>query len=726
MSCQENPASSPGEDAGLTDGAQPPHFVDAGPFSDAGPSDAGGAEAGGADAGSPDAQTGTSVVSNGYRQPPATCPPAPAGCSDGGWCVETIADDVQPVVFATGEVDEVDEPDGSVSYGAGSRSGPGFTYALWADGTVIFMNFDSTEPFTPGFLALDPTVAWEAVSIGSGDNEPGTGWALIVAAGDGALYENDCDELPCAYKPATFIPDRMRAVAALQPGYPIWAVGDRIYEWTTAAGWTEAYDPGDLLENLTTDDYDPPYQTGSTVFAVGKAGGVIVRRDDVGGWHEDVPFPGLDADVRFHDIANDSDGNPLAVGDDGLAAKWRSGEWEPFPTGTTDSLLKFLSYGTVVQGELHDYAVGTAGLVQMPDAPSPDFPLETYDYVPQTGLSFAGAPRTWGFPAEEAIETGATLQHCDAAGCSAFFPFANEPPELIGVVSTPSLGEWVIAANGLALERGTDAWQPMPANLFYPTGIQGSDAGIWAFGEVVSTSTGGLWTVVPPSPRVNISTNFSSVVMSTEPAGAVSFESTDISDGNTSGCGASVELLGGTGQEPVDSLPRDGGQVCDTGPATTCAGGILLTGQWQSGVDRYGNLLESLALFSWNGTAWTGPIPVPGFSVSANGFPISIWAASCDDAWLVTLVAGGGSEVLHWTGGQWQPIDLGTGQPFAVWGRSDADIFLVGAQGAIWHWDGNAWAAQDSGTTVNLLGVGGDAQNVWAVGDCGVIVHLSD
>ena len=76
--------------------------------------------------------------------------------------------------------------------------------------------------------------------------------------------------------------------------------------------------------------------------------------------------------------------------------------------------------------------------------------------------------------------------------------------------------------------------------------------------------------------------------------------------------------------------------------------------------------------------------------------------------------------------GEWKTENLPqqTNYLCNIWGSSDSDIFVVGANGAILHRTGNSWHVMNSGTTNLLNGIwGSSASDVFAVGEPGTILH---
>lgn len=112
-----------------------------------------------------------------------------------------------------------------------------------------------------------------------------------------------------------------------------------------------------------------------------------------------------------------------------------------------------------------------------------------------------------------------------------------------------------------------------------------------------------------------------------------------------------------------------------------------------------------------------------------------VWGLSADN---VIAVGGDPDEIdtsgviWRYDGTQWTADDLSgisaSGVPvlWKVWGRSNADVYVVGERGTILHYDGAQWTQLASPTTRTLFTVHGSASRVVACGGrtSGVIVEL--
>jgi len=111
-----------------------------------------------------------------------------------------------------------------------------------------------------------------------------------------------------------------------------------------------------------------------------------------------------------------------------------------------------------------------------------------------------------------------------------------------------------------------------------------------------------------------------------------------------------------------------------------------------------------------------------------------IWGTGASHLWAVGVDAQSQAVVWHFDGMMWTAQDVsgilpssdGDSTLYKVWGRSDRDVFAVGATGLILHYDGANWSLLDSGVTTGLFTVHGAGSVLDAVGGFflnGVIVE---
>ncbi|MBI4420748.1 MAG: Ig-like domain-containing protein, partial [Gemmatimonadetes bacterium] len=147
--------------------------------------------------------------------------------------------------------------------------------------------------------------------------------------------------------------------------------------------------------------------------------------------------------------------------------------------------------------------------------------------------------------------------------------------------------------------------------------------------------------------------------------------------------------------------------------------GIALYQAWGSAPDDVYVVGDAGVIRHFDGTSWS-PVSsgttqvihdVLGFS-SANAFATAF-----------TLDRSGGS-LLRFNGTVWSSIAGPAPAPYALWGPSADDLFLVGEGGAAWRFSGGSLTSVSSGTTQALRRVWGTSVNdVYAVGDAGTILR---
>lgn len=97
--------------------------------------------------------------------------------------------------------------------------------------------------------------------------------------------------------------------------------------------------------------------------------------------------------------------------------------------------------------------------------------------------------------------------------------------------------------------------------------------------------------------------------------------------------------------------------------------------------------------------------------------PDSLWAAGGDDDNVETS-----GVVWRFDGETWTAQDLSAVNPagvpllFKIWGRSDSDVYAVGARGVILHYDGTSWSPLTSPVENQLFTVHGNDSITAAVG----------
>ncbi|MBI5502703.1 MAG: hypothetical protein HY907_20825 [Deltaproteobacteria bacterium] len=114
------------------------------------------------------------------------------------------------------------------------------------------------------------------------------------------------------------------------------------------------------------------------------------------------------------------------------------------------------------------------------------------------------------------------------------------------------------------------------------------------------------------------------------------------------------------------------------------------------------------------GLGETGGVVVHGDGVAwdrrgLGSWPRGVWASASGDAWVADPPdSGSSSDLWHWDGSTWRPVDHPAGSPVAFWGSSPSDVW-VAAYG-IQHWDGIAWTVVPGPYGLSFSGF---LQSVW-------------
>ncbi len=110
------------------------------------------------------------------------------------------------------------------------------------------------------------------------------------------------------------------------------------------------------------------------------------------------------------------------------------------------------------------------------------------------------------------------------------------------------------------------------------------------------------------------------------------------------------------------------------------------------------------------------------WEVVAGGMePWAIWGASTTDVFMV----GDHGMIAHFDGISWRRMKSGVNDNLAgVWGASHDDVFAVGASGTILHYDGTSWRLMAAGMPVDLVSIWGrSGSDVFAVSSYGLVFH---
>jgi hypothetical protein len=121
---------------------------------------------------------------------------------------------------------------------------------------------------------------------------------------------------------------------------------------------------------------------------------------------------------------------------------------------------------------------------------------------------------------------------------------------------------------------------------------------------------------------------------------------------------------------------------------------------------------EATNIIHWNGSKWEPINYLQGDITSIFGFDQNdIWICGSwrVDNNLYPLFA-------HWDGENWKTQKLTElGQPLAIWGTNSNNLYACGSNGLIMHYDGHNWIRQESGTTFLL-------RNIWGIDNTNIFI----
>jgi hypothetical protein len=165
-------------------------------------------------------------------------------------------------------------------------------------------------------------------------------------------------------------------------------------------------------------------------------------------------------------------------------------------------------------------------------------------------------------------------------------------------------------------------------------------------------------------------------------------------------------------------------------PSPTSAQLVVMGGSGADDVWAFGPADSSnrAPVIHWDGTAWS---EAPALPVINEGWPVAVWAADPNNAWVIFEIPSPLlCQIFHWNGTDWlEDTTKGLSESFAgvypagLWGSGPNDVWAVGK--SIWHWNGRAWS-KDTSVAVDaaLHAVWGSGRgDLWAVGDLGLVIH---
>ncbi len=436
---------------------------------------------------------------------------------------------------------------------------------------------------------------------------------------------------------------------------------------TVANTWSPIRLSGPLYEDiLSIVSFSP-----TSAFAVNFVGDVFVWTGTE--WRQSLK--GSSYSTQFSAVHGSGPNNVIAVGNNGVIARFDGSQWLAMQSGTTRAL-----YGVFVEPSGNAFAVGANGTALRLN-------LSTWSSTATgTGEALNGVWSSNGVAI--AVGTTGTALRFDGTSWSALAPPTSE--SLNAVSGTSPTDVIAVGSFGSILRFDGTSW-----------GIIGNNG----FG-------GDMW----------------SIYTSTANAGRSYIASDDgllqLDAGNLSGVatdqylprmfGVSVDQSGVVwvgGQRGVvdrNGLPGGKWETLNIAPDLLDIWSTSPTNSWAVG--------EFGFIYRWNGTAWTKQV-TPTFN-ALN----AVWAPSANEAF-----AGGDRGVmLRWNGTTWSAMPFPSlANISAIWGASPTNVFATTDAGEIVRYNGTAWTVAITTATPLWSVFGVSPTEVYAGGDGGSVQRFN-
>ena len=414
----------------------------------------------------------------------------------------------------------------------------------------------------------------------------------------------------------------------------------------------------------------------TTAFAInsvngGISGGDIYRWNGVT-WA--LSTTGAAFGTQFLAVHGTSVSNLIAVGTNGVVAKFDGTTWSTMASGTTRTLRSVW-----VESATSAFAVGTNG----------------------TAIRLTGT--TWA-----TMTTGSTAQ-------------LNGVWSNAGIAYAVGAGGEVLRFNGTAWARQT---VPFTDDLNAVCGIPGGSVTVVGnFGGILNFN-GTTWTLVNPNGIID---NFYAVNGNSTSGGrmniggdnglyALDFGTLTVANISypVSVYGVSVDEFG----EVWTAGQRGAVQRLASGTWQTLNLAPDLLDVWTTSASNAYAVGEYGFIYRWNGSAWSRQTS-PSL---ANLY--TVWGVSTTDA----FAGGDNGTMLRWNGTAWNAMSLPTtARIFSLWGTSASNVFAVTDVGEILRFNGTTWSVQATAPGgATLLSVHGvSPTEAYATGTSGVVMRYN-
>ena len=378
--------------------------------------------------------------------------------------------------------------------------------------------------------------------------------------------------------------------------------------------------------------------------------------------------------TKFQAVHGMGSTNAIAVGTNGVIARWNGTNWTAMTSGTSRTLRSVW-----MDGDSSALAVGDNG----------------------TALQLRGA--TW-----TSTNTGVTSQ-------------------LNGVWAFGGAG-YAVGLNGVVLSFNGAAWTrqavPFADDLNAVSGVPGGQVtAVGNFGGILRFD-GTNWTLVNSN---GVRDNFYAVHGTTANSnrvyiggdnGVYQLNGSSLTPANAtypvSTFAVFVDVAGATwtaGQRGAVQRLTDGSwQTLNFAPDLLDVWTSSATNSWAVG--EYG------VIYRWGGSTWTRS------SAPSLATLYAVWAPSNTEA----FAGGDNGTLLRWNGGVWSAMTFpSAARVFAIWGSSATNVFAATDEGELLRYNGTTWTLQATapGSTTLLALHGVSATEVYATGANGLVMRYN-
>lgn len=347
----------------------------------------------------------------------------------------------------------------------------------------------------------------------------------------------------------------------------------------------------------------------------------------------------------------------VAVGENGLVLRGKGNAWRTIPSGTTRTLRRISSDGTMAyitgdDGTLLRYADGQLVSVVVGNAPQwNDVLVRSASEVYVAGVDFSVGLR---FLVQRFDgRTWTVMPASDSAACCQMRQLHRTTDGFFAVGDNNVIFRW----------NGSRWIQESRSQVFnVNTGFSsGSTLMLGGWNSVTFIRRQGSWTRLTSNPSYN-------AVWGASP------------DFIVAGGSGGIDVFDGTRWSAMPGdIYRQASSMWGSSPRNIWAVG------WPDTFMRY------------DGTAWRQAGPTLTANTNANG----IWGTAPDSVWAVLS----NGDILRFNGSMWQTIYRARTNLNAIHGTGGRHLIAVGNEGRIFQFNGRLWLQEDSGVDENIRAV---------------------